>query len=135
MEAVIRRLYSRRSLPMSHQPIRTFLLVVCLLTAAQSVAKLRLVPISDAVVITAQSSNPASLQRVGNQVFFSANDGTHGVELWRSDGTTNGTAMVVDLLPGVQSSQPQIVGTLGNAVLFTAYDAVQRALWRSDGTE
>ena len=33
------------------------------------------------------SSNPRDLTNVGGTLFFTADDGTHGHELWRSDGT------------------------------------------------
>ncbi len=37
---------------------------------------------------------------LGNQFIFSANDGTNGVELWRSDGTASGTVLIKDLATG-----------------------------------
>ena len=33
-------------------------------------------------------------------VYFAADDGINGYELWRTDGTEAGTALVADLLPG-----------------------------------
>ncbi len=35
---------------------------------------------------------------------FPANDGEHGFELWKSDGTAEGTIMVKDIYPGRGSS-------------------------------
>jgi ELWxxDGT repeat protein len=35
-----------------------------------------------------------------DELFFIASDGRHGFELWRTDGTAAGTAMVSDLVPG-----------------------------------
>src|SRR5437016_1618583 len=35
---------------------------------------------------------------VGSTAFFAANDGLHGPELWKSDGTPGGTSIVKDLL-------------------------------------
>ena len=43
---------------------------------------------------------PASLTNVGGTLFFSADDGTHGSELWKSDGTAAGTVLVKDINPG-----------------------------------
>ena len=51
-------------------------------------------------------SNPRYLTNVGGTLFFAANDGTHGVELWRSDGTAGGTQMVKDINPGSNGSYP-----------------------------
>jgi len=36
----------------------------------------------------------------GGYVYFFANDGTHGCEVWRTDGTPSGTELFVDSIPG-----------------------------------
>ena len=37
---------------------------------------------------------------------FSADDGMSGIELWTSNGTAAGTALVMDINPGAASSGP-----------------------------
>src|SRR5215469_15655303 len=47
------------------------------------------------------SSNAGSFTAYNGKVYFSANDGVHGVELWQSNGTAAGTVLLKDLLnPG-----------------------------------
>lgn len=78
-----------------------------------------------------------SIPGVGRRMFFAADDGVHGGELWVSDGTTRGTRMVKDINPGPSGSTVS-VGNLafGGAMYFLASDGVHgREIWRSDGTE
>src|SRR5262249_5406482 len=65
------------------------------------------------------SSVPANLRNVNGRLFFTADDGVHGEELWRSDGTTAGTALVTDLNPAGGSYPPYVVNVDG-ALFFAA---------------
>ena len=75
------------------------------------------------------------LRRLGDVVLFRGWDGIHGWELWRSDGTAEGTWLLADICPGHCSSFPwELTNALGS-VYFSASDADHGIeLWRSDGT-
>lgn len=81
----------------------------------------------------------ARLTVVGSMVYFYANDGTHGLELWKSDGTETGTTLIRDIRRGSSSSDIGVIANpvnVGGILYFGASDAVNGAeLWRSDGTE
>ena len=62
------------------------------------------------------SSNLQDLTVVGNTVFFRASDGSHGSELWKSDGTASGTVMVKDIANGSSSSGLQDLTAVGNTL-------------------
>jgi ELWxxDGT repeat protein len=82
------------------------------------------------------SSNPTGLTQVGNTLFFAADDGVHGVELWKTDGTAAGTKMVKDIRPLGKSSSPENLTAVGNTLFFTAVDGKHgRELWKSNGTK
>ncbi|ATB48140.1 ELWxxDGT repeat protein [Corallococcus macrosporus] len=84
----------------------------------------------------AAGSDPADLFHGDRVLFFTANDGTHGRELWRSSGTGgSGTALVKDIYPGLASSEISNFTRVGNRVFFAADDGVHGyELWVTDGT-
>ncbi len=79
--------------------------------------------------------NGGELTDVRGTLYFSANDGKHGFELWRSDGTARGTRMVKDINPGRGWSDLSGITAVNRIIYFSADDGVHGAeLWRSDGT-
>ena len=81
------------------------------------------------------SSVATNLIVVGDTLYFSGYNPTHGRELWKSDGTAAGTVMVKDIYSGVSSSNPSHLTAVGDYLYFTATDAYYgEELWRSDGT-
>lgn len=68
--------------------------------------------------------------------FFLANDGSHGHELWVTDGTSGGTYMLKDVNPGMYGSWPDRFGELNGQLLFRAYDGVHGVEpWTTDATQ
>jgi len=76
------------------------------------------------------ASRPASLTAAGSRLYFTADDGEHGTELWESDGTAAGTRLVQDILPGPASSNPEDLTAADGVLYFTANDGEHgRELW------
>ena len=68
-------------------------------------------------------------------MYFSADDGIHGNELWRSNGTPAGTFMVKDIEPGTASSSPIEITEANGKLYFSAITSTYgREPWVSDGT-
>ena len=84
---------------------------------------------------TPNSSSPTGLVNVDGKLFFIADNGVNGAELWCSDGTSAGTLLVKDIVVGAGSPDIRELTNIGGIACFTADDGVNgRELWVSDGT-
>lgn len=83
-------------------------------------------------------SREGALQSVGNTLYFSARDGVHGAELWRTDGTARGTRLVADVASN-GASAPVSLTRAGQELYFKADSthggaSYEYDLLRTDGT-
>lgn len=70
-------------------------------------------------------------------LIFTAQTSDAGNELWRTDGTSAGTYLLADALPGPTSGAPFRLKVAGDYLFFHVIDAEQTWqawLWQSDGT-
>lgn len=96
------------------------------------------------------SSDPQNMVDVNGTLFFTADDGTNGRELWKTDGTESGTVMVKDIYSGTSASysyyyyygqvpnasSPEQLTAFDGQLFFLAEDETNgMELWKSDGTE
>ena len=73
------------------------------------------------------SSNPSNSIAIGTTLYFTANDGVSGVELWKSDGTAAGTVRVKDIRSGTSSSSPDLLTNV-SGTLFLSRMTVRAAM-------
>src|SRR4051812_3158537 len=77
----------------------------------------------------------AESEGVGSLFYFVVDDGNHGEEVWRTDGTPAGTFLLKDVCPGACSSRPRLLTGSNGLLFFVADDPEQGpGLWKSDGT-
>jgi len=80
-------------------------------------------------------SSPEEITSYNNKLYFAADDGVNGVELWVSDGTNSGTSMLKDINSGIGSSNPYGFIVFNNLLYFGADDGVNgQELWVTNGT-
>jgi ELWxxDGT repeat protein len=73
----------------------------------------------------------------GGRTWFAADDGVHGEELWCTDGTASGTALVADVRPGSSGAAVDLfyAVSFGAELLFAANDGTHGPEpWATNGT-
>ena len=79
-------------------------------------------------------SKPTNFAVFNGALYFSAEDGIHGAELMKFDGTA--VSLVKDIYPGAAASSPWNLTVFNGKLYFSAVDAINsRELYSSDGTE
>ena len=81
--------------------------------------------------------NFTNLDLAGNNdyVYFSANDGSNGNELWRTDGTSSGTTLVHNFTGNSSHGGPSGFVQLGDYLYFSAQNSSRdKELYRTNGT-
>jgi ELWxxDGT repeat protein len=82
------------------------------------------------------SADISNLIAIGRTLFFAANDGKNGLELWKSNGTERGTRLVENINPGPADSDPDTLTAFKGVLLFSADDGVHgNEIWGSDGSK
>lgn len=80
-------------------------------------------------------AEPALLTVFNDTLYFTADDGVHGTELWKTDGTESGTTLIKDITPGAASSFLEPFFVLDSKLYFYTDDILHKlGLWTTDGT-
>ena len=87
------------------------------------------------LIILKRFSSISDLTVVGATLYFVADDGISGPELWRSSGTVASTRMVKDINGGTDGSSPSSLTNLRGVLYFVANNGMHgRELWKSNGS-
>lgn len=78
-----------------------------------------------------RATESSSSVGAGGRLYFAADDGIHGTELWSTDGTPEATILVRDIKPGADGSNPAQLVASERYLYFTADDGEHgRQLWQ-----
>lgn len=113
--------------------IYTFLFSILFLTLQAQISQVK-----DINPGAANSSNPTNLFDFNGSLLFRATDGATGIELWKSDGTANGTVLVKNIEATSSNSNPANFTLFKGKTYFTASTGTTvtgSELYVTDGTE
>lgn len=113
--------------------MKKIILLTCILTYLNTFGQSSL--IKD-INLGNDSSNPSEKIVFKNEVYFSANDGLNGIELWKTDGTEAGTVLVKDTFTGIENgiNSFKAIATTDYLYFFAIEDNKQY-LFKTDGTD
>ena len=86
------------------------------------------------IATSGQGAAVTAIAAVNGRLFFQANDGTHGAQLWTSLGKASATSLVKDINLTDAGSFPTRIHRLGRRHLFQATTVHGGELWKTDGT-
>jgi ELWxxDGT repeat protein len=86
-----------------------------------------------------QSTIHKIFNKIGNNVYFSANDGLNGIELWKTSELTGNTEMIADINVGNNNNfGPDSFTEVNNTIYFTQNTSEtpgNTQIWKTNGTE
>ena len=87
-------------------------------------------PLTDPTPFAVSGSAPSNLTDSAGTLVFAADDGVHGFEPWKSDGSAAGTALMLDIRAGAQGSSPAEFTLAGGRTFFSASGPEGIELWK-----
>jgi ELWxxDGT repeat protein len=89
----------------------------------------------DVIVKLGAYDSVANLTVVGDKLYFTALTVDKGMELYRSDGSPEGTQLVKDIYPGTGNGNPAFLVNVNGTLYFSATNGTSgKELWKSNGT-